>query len=242
MYMFVMFSGATYFNGDISAWDVSSVTYMNGMFSDASSFNQPLNTWDVSSVTSMPSMFSGATSFNQPLDTWDVSSVTDMHSMFSGATSFNQPLDTWDVSSVTNMFVMFSGATSFNQPLDTWDVSSVTEMYLMFSSATSSFNQSLGSWYVTIDNTSIDRADVPGMVGTISAQNPFLDGHNPAYAIVPGGDSDRFEITDGNHLNMVSAAADRTTYTVTISATGGSVFGDGNNHQYIRVTLRDGGQ
>ena len=36
---------------------------------------------------------------------------------------------------------------------------------------------------------------------------------------------------------MVSAAADRTTYTVTIAATGGSVFEDGNSRRTIQVTL-----
>ena len=52
-----------------------------------------------------------------------------------------------------------------------------------------------------------------------------------------GGDSDRFEITDRNHLNMVSAAADRATYTVTIAATGDAVFEDGNNRRTVEVVL-----
>ena len=136
---------------------------------------------------------------------------------------------------------MFGNADSFNGDLSSWDVSSVIDMSGMFYNA-AAFDQNLGRWYVTIDSTSIERADVPGVVGAISTQNAYLNGQNPTYAIVPGGDSDRFEITDGNQLSMVSAAADRTTYTVTIAATGGSVFGDGNNRQDIQVTLGDGGQ
>ena len=131
---------------------------------------------------------------------------------------------------------MFSNATSFNQPLDTWDVSSVVNMTGMFDSA-ASFDQNLGGWYVVTDSVSIDRTDVPGVVGTISAQNSFLDGQNPTYHIELGGDSDRFIITDGNQLSMVSAAADQTTYTVTITATGNSVFEDGNNRRVVEVTL-----
>ena len=50
--------------GDISHWDVSSVTDMSRMFEEASSFNQPLNNWDVSNVTDMRRMFNGARSFN----------------------------------------------------------------------------------------------------------------------------------------------------------------------------------
>ena len=42
------------FNGDISNWDVSSVTYMSRMF-DESKFNGDISNWDVSSVTDMRS-------------------------------------------------------------------------------------------------------------------------------------------------------------------------------------------
>ena len=34
----------------------------------------------------------------------------------------------------------------------------------------------MDSWFVTINSASIDRADVPGVVGTISARNAFLGG------------------------------------------------------------------
>ena len=77
----------------------------------------------------------------------------------------------------------------------------------------------------------------PGWSGPFSARNAYLDGQNPAYLIVPGGDSDRFEITDGSYLIMVSAAADRATYVVTIAATGDAVFGDGGHRRTIQVIL-----
>ena len=46
------------FNGDISGWDVSNVTDMNGMFVGCEKFNQDLSKWDVSKVTDMIRMFS----------------------------------------------------------------------------------------------------------------------------------------------------------------------------------------
>ena len=244
-----MFSIASSFNGNISTWDVSSVTDMHGMFSRTSSFNQDLSTWDVSSATDMHSMFPLASSFNGNISTWDVSSATDMYNMFSYASSFNQDLSTWDVSSVTDMYNMFSyassfngnistwdvssvtdtrymfnGASSFNQDLSTWDVSSVTDMHNMFNGATA-FDQNLGNWYIVLDDAVIDYGDASRVVGRIAAQNPFLDGQNPAYGIGSGGDYDAFDL-DGANLTL-TAAPTKNMYAVNITSAGG--FGSDNS-------------
>ena len=224
-----MFAG-TPFNQPLDSWDVSSVTNMHDMFA-GTPFNQPLDSWDVSSVTTMFVMFTGAASFNQPLDSWDVSSVTGMNGMFTGAASFNQPLDSWDVSSVTGMNGMFTGAASFNQPLDSWDVSSVTGMNGMFTGA-ASFNQNLGKWYIVLDNMTIDYDDAPGIVGSVSTQNSFLDGQNPAYGIGLGGDSDSFEL-NGSILVLKAVPAMRT-YAVNVTSAGD--FGTGNS-KMIEITV-----
>ena len=142
-----LFFGSSSFNGDISSWDVSNVTHMNYMFSSTINFNQDIGGWDTSSVTDMSGMFKRAESFNQDIGGWDTSSVTDMSSMFEGAESFNQDIGGWDTSSVTDMSSMFSSyysPTSFNQDIASWDTSSVTDMSSMFRS--SSFNQDIGSW------------------------------------------------------------------------------------------------
>ena len=231
-----MFSGATFFDQPLNSWNVSRVADMGYMFNAVFAFDQPLNSWNVSRVADMEYMFSGAISFDQSLNSWNVSRVADMKHMFSGATSFNKPLNSWDVSGVTDMGSMFSGAVDFNQPLDNWNVSSVIRMNSMFNGATA-FDQNLGEWYVVPDRSEIWRPSVPGIVGTISAQNLLLDGQNPAYGIGVGGDPN-FEIVNGNRLNMTSVGGE-TAYAVNVTASGSGVFEDGNNWRMLEITVSD---
>ena len=233
-----MFRSASDFNQPLNDWNVSSVTDMHNMFDVARSFNQPLNDWDVSSVASMSNMFHIASDFNQPLNSWNVSSVIDMNGMFHFASSFNQPLNSWNVSSVTDMNGMFHFASSFNQPLNDWDVSSVTDMSNMFRNA-SSFTQNLGNWYVTLDPDTIADTGIPGVVGTISAQNQPLKNHSPTYVIVDGLDKNHFEIVPGNQLNMISGVSGKAEYSVNVTASGSNVFENGNNWRVLEITVRD---
>ena len=110
----------TKYNGDISEWDVSNVTNMQGMFWNATLFNQPIGDWDVSNVTNMSYMFYQSYNFNQPIGDWDVSNVTNMTRMFKFAESFNQPIGVWNVSNLTDMYCMFEHAKSFNQDISKW--------------------------------------------------------------------------------------------------------------------------
>ena len=233
--MYRMFGGASSFNGDLSSWDVSSVTNMRGMFHEASSFNGDLSSWDVSSVTSMHEMFGGASSFNGDISSWDVSSVTNMQGMFHDTSSFNGDISSWDVSSVTSMSWMFQRASSFNGDLSSWNVSSVTSMGEMFDGA-SSFNQNLGNWYIVLDKTSIADGDATRIIGNITAQNSYLAGQSPAYAVSSG--SSDFEIVNGVlKLKHTPDYSSKSEYSVTITASGSSLFGTSNSRTFdVQVT------
>ncbi len=212
--------------------DLSSVTDMSQMFRQAASFDGNLSGWNVSSVTNMSELFSLASSFDGDLSTWDVSSVADMSQMFRLASSFDGDLSTWDVSSVADMSQMFFGS-SFNGDLSGWNVSSVTAMPNMFTAA-SAFNQNLGNWYVVLDDTTLEYDDPTGIVGSISAQNQFLDGQNPAYRIGSGDDSDSFEIS-GTDLVLKAGVAKKAVYSVHIISDRG--FGTDNSRVFdISVT------
>ena len=101
---------------------------MEFMFGSASSFNSNISNWNVSSVTNMEGMFLGASSFNLNISNWNVGLVTDMGGMFDGASSFNSNISNWNVSAVTYMRQMFFGASSFNSHISNWNVSAVENM------------------------------------------------------------------------------------------------------------------
>ena len=97
--------------------------------------------------------------------------------------------------------------------------------------------RNLGNWYVVPDSMSIARTAVPGVVGTISAQNTPLNDHTPVYTIVTGGDSARFTIVPDNQLNMTSVDNTKSTYIVNVTASDGTVFEDGNNWRVLVVRV-----
>ena len=97
------------FNGDISQWDVSNVTDMNGMFRGCKKFNGDISRWNVSKVKDMQYMFINCYKFNCDLSRWNVSNVNDMNWMFGYCKNFNQNIDDWDVSNVKTAGLAFSG-------------------------------------------------------------------------------------------------------------------------------------
>ena len=169
---------------------------------------------------SMRGAFNGATNMvYRATDTPDLSAVTDTSEMFRFALRFNGNLSNWDVSSVTDMSDMFSIAGAFNGDISTWNVSSVTDMSNMFL-ATNSFDQNLGNWYVVLHDTSISGANEKL---AISAQNAYLDGQNPTYAV----DDPRFVVTGGALAIKPGLSVPPGSYEVTVTSTGG--FGQGNS-------------
>lgn len=140
------------FNGDVSKWNVAKLINASAMFAGTRFFNQDIGNWSVAAVTNMSAMFDSAQAFNQNIGQWKVDNVTNMSKMFSCNSNsvgcnFDQNISAWNVAKVTDMSGMFAGATSFNQDIGKWDVSSVTNMASMFQNNTS-FNQDLRSWKV----------------------------------------------------------------------------------------------
>ncbi|MFT6946556.1 MAG: surface protein [Vicingaceae bacterium] len=156
-----MFSDCSMFDGDLTDWNVSSVSLMRAMFTGASSFTGiGLDTWErnnagiistLNNVYNLMDMFRDATNFNADISDWNITQITSLQRTFFGASSFNRSLN-WDFSNVTNMVESFASATSFDQDISTWDVSSVQSTPGMFYQASSYNNGGVAlNWG---DNTS----------------------------------------------------------------------------------------
>jgi len=170
-----LFFGCTDFNSDISAWDTTNVTNINGMsgmFRLATAFNQPIGTWNTAGVKNMSNMFNSASAFNSDISGWNTGAVTTMARMFESATAFNQPIGTWNTAAVTTMDSMFRSASAFNQPIGDWNTALVTNMQAMFNLA-SAFNQNIR---YQASGSKWDTAAVTNMAVMFTSATAFNNG------------------------------------------------------------------
>jgi surface protein len=88
MYSAVSNFDATF--GDITGWNTTCITNMQGMFA-SSDFNQDISNWNTSSVTNMYGMFQYAEQFNQNLSKWDISNVANIDYFLYGVKTLSTP-------------------------------------------------------------------------------------------------------------------------------------------------------
>ena len=120
---------------DLNCIDTSAITDMSFLFLNINVIidNIDLSNWDVSNVTTMEGLFNNCKKFNCDLNKWDVSNVKDMSYMFYNCGNFDCNLSKWDVSKVENMYTMFEGCSKFKgKGLENWNVSNVITMNNMF--------------------------------------------------------------------------------------------------------------
>jgi surface protein len=123
----------TLFNEDVSRWNVSAATTLEGMFAGAINITQlDLSNWDTSRVTTMRGMFYSASLYNGDLGNWNVQSVTDFTGMFAGCSAFQgNGLELWNTLSAQNMRGMFTRTPNFAIDLSSWNTSRVTDLSRM---------------------------------------------------------------------------------------------------------------
>lgn len=97
----------SYFNGDISKWNVSRVKNMENMFYK-SQFNGDISKWDVSQVENMQRIF-GRAKFNGDISEWDVSNVIKVWGMFE-VSDFNGDISNWKIYKAKSVQHVFYGS------------------------------------------------------------------------------------------------------------------------------------
>lgn len=131
-----MFSGATNFAADLSAWTPTAATDMHAMFNAATSFvGTNLGAWGdhVQNVEQFASMFAGATDFTgapaapgtATLGAWRPNSALSMNAMFEGANNVGftgAGLANWrnNIGLCANFDNMFNNATNFRENISSW--------------------------------------------------------------------------------------------------------------------------
>ena len=129
-------SGENLILSNLTGWDTSKITDMSYMFASCSVAGLDLSRWDMSSCTNINGMFSGTTNlFSIDLSAWDTSSIEDMGSVFSSSSVTDVDLSNWDTSSAVDMSWMFANSKFAELDLSGWDTSAVTNMNYMFSNA-----------------------------------------------------------------------------------------------------------
>ena len=118
---------------DISAWDVSNVTNMDGLFANCRRLEIDISDWDVSKVECSSYMFYGCRKFNCDLGKWNTKSLHRAQFMFFCCAAFEgNGLENWDVSGVENMTSMFAYCDKFSANLSNWEIGSCTLFSDMF--------------------------------------------------------------------------------------------------------------
>lgn len=95
----LLFTNFPKFNGDISKWDTSSATEMNGTFFK-SWFKGDISQWNTSKVTTMENMFKNS-KFNGDVSKWEVHNAQDLSIMFYGGV-FAQDISNWRINGQAN--------------------------------------------------------------------------------------------------------------------------------------------
>ena len=103
---------------DLNCIDTSAITDMSFLFLNINVIidNIDLSNWDVSNVTTMEGLFNNCKKFNCDLSKWDVSNVKDMSYMFYNCGNFDCDLSNWNVNNVKNMKRMFYNCNLKNTP------------------------------------------------------------------------------------------------------------------------------
>lgn len=129
------FMRCTSFNGDISKWDVSTITNLTQFLYGEyliMNFAGNISSWDVSGVREWYQAFRDNTSFNSDISGWDVRNARNFNEAFYNCDSLTADLSSWNPERADRMISMFFGSANINFDPSGWDFSRVRYINGMF--------------------------------------------------------------------------------------------------------------
>lgn len=138
---------SSYYNGNLSKWNMSNALNMDSMFLGSDFNNDSICNWNLPNLESLKKTFQN-TIFNFDLSNWNFSKVKYIDFIFFKNKEFNQPFNGIDTKNLLSMNYSFAYAEKFNQPLDKLITKNVNNFSGAFFNA-KSFNQSLDNWNVS---------------------------------------------------------------------------------------------
>ena len=172
---------------DLSNFDTSQVTRMDGMFRSMSNLTTlNLSSFNTSKVIDMQSMFENMSNLTSlDLSNFDTSQVTNMYFMFRGMSSLTTlDLSNFDTSRVTIMDSMFSDMSNLTTlDLSNFDTSQVTRMDFMFALSSEYIpNDKLETIYV---NNDFNTTKLTNFLGIFLGRNKLRGGNGSYFAAYP---------------------------------------------------------
>ena len=116
---------ASYYNGNLSKWNMSNAINLDLMFENSDFNNDSICNWKFLNLESLKKTFQN-TKFNFDLSNWNFSNVKYIDFMFFKNKEFNQPFNNIDTTILLSMNYSFAYAEKFNQPLDKLITDNVT--------------------------------------------------------------------------------------------------------------------
>ena len=136
------FAGTKIVNADLSKWNLTKLTSIEGLFGECEKLQSvDLTGWDISRVKSFFALFSGCYELTsiKGIEDWDTSNVISMMAIFAELRALKTlDLSKWNTSKVTNMLMLFNGCSSLETlKLTNFDTSNVQAAISMFNGCTS---------------------------------------------------------------------------------------------------------
>ena len=133
---------------DVSEWDVSNVTNMEGIFNNCNVFDCDFSKWNTSNVENLNFAFHKCYNFKgNGLDNWNISNVKKMDFIFYECKNFTgKTIENWNTLNIEHAWYAFAYCNNFNANLYKWKINNCEFIGGMFFNCIKFEGNGLENW------------------------------------------------------------------------------------------------